>query len=146
MDEMKWTPLLVEERMEEAADVLARLPDRKVQGHFCNWPPILREYWESFGWQEASMRRPQPSAAAIDRMDETMTWLAWVDPVDAKVIWLRASGHRWKAVCWKTGLARTAANQHWMYGLYVIVWRLNGLELPRNKNRKQLIAAVRKAA
>ena len=45
---------------------------------------------------------------------------------DAKIVWLRASGQRWKEICWKVGLARAAANEHWLYALCVMAHRLNG--------------------
>lgn len=135
----QWTPLRVEERLVEAADVLCHLPEPKVQGFFSTWPPVVHEFWEAFGWHDARLLRPRPSPAAIDRMDETMTWLAWLEPREAKIVWLRASGERWKAICWKMGLARTAAHQHWMFALCVIAWRLNGRRLPRNSSRRRVI-------
>lgn len=139
MADNHWTPSLVEERMVEAADTLKRLPEERVRGYFSTWPPIIHDYWEAFGRHDVKLRRPWPSPAAIDRMDETMTWLVWLDPTEARIVWLRASGERWKEVCWKVGLARTAANQHWMYALCVIAWRLNGRRLPRNISRRRVI-------
>ena len=139
MADIRWTASLVEERMVEAADTLRRLPEERVQGYFSTWPPVIRDYWEAFGREDVRLRRGPPSAAAIDRMDEAMTWLAWLDPAEARIVWLRASGERWKTVCWKVGLARTAAHQHWMYALCVISWRLNGRRLPRNISRRRVI-------
>ena len=49
MAEPKWTPLLVEVQLAEAADVLKRLPNVTVQGYASTWPPYVREYWESYG-------------------------------------------------------------------------------------------------
>ncbi len=142
MNDIHWTPSLVETYMVEAADVLGRLPNVKVHGYASTWPPILREFWESFGWQEAVLRRPPPSAAAIDRMDMALQWLGWLDPVDARIIWLRASGKRWKEVCWTSGLARAAAHQHWLFALCFIAWKLNGQRIPRNMSMRDLIAAT----
>ena len=134
-----WTPLRVEERLVEAAEVLSHLPEPRVQGFFSTWPPVVHEFWEAFGWNETKVLRPWPSPAAIDRMDETMTWLAWLEPAEAKIVWLRASGERWKAICWKVGLARTAAHQNWLYALCVIAWRLNGRRLSRNVSKRRVI-------
>ena len=139
MADTHWTPLLVEERMVEAAEVLSRLPETRLRGYFGTWPPVVREFRESFGWHETQLRRPRPSPAAIDRMDEAFTWLPWLDPIDARIVWLRASGEPWKVICWKVGMARTAAHQHWMFGLCVIAWRLNGRRLPRNLSRRRVI-------
>ena len=143
MDDIVWTPSLVETHMVEAADVLARLPDTKMQGYVSLWPPMMREFWESFGWEDAVLKRPPPSAAAIDRMDMALRWLLCLDPVDARIVWLRACGRPWKEVCWQSGLARAAANQHWLFALCVIAWKLNGRSLPRRISKRDLIAATR---
>lgn len=145
MAEQRWTASLVEERMVEAADTLKRLPEERVQGYFSTWPPVIRDYWEAFGREDVRLRRGPPSAAAIDRMDEALAWLAWLDPAEARIVWLRASGERWKTVCWKVGLARTAAHQHWMYALCVISWRLNGRLLPHNVSRRRVIEETQAA-
>ena len=140
MADIHWTPSLVEEYITEAADVLARLPDTRLRGHATSWPPIVREYWEAFGWQDAVLKRPPPSAGAIDRMDMALQWFAWLDPVDSKIVWLRACGRPWKAVCWEVGLARAAAHLHWMFALCVIAWKLNGKTISRRMSKRALIA------
>jgi hypothetical protein len=103
----------------------------RVQGYFSNWPSVIRDFWEAFGWHQVRVRLGPPSAAAIDRMDEALVWLGWLEPDDARVVWMRASGKRWKNICWKVGLQRSAAHQHWLYALALIAWRLNGGRAPR---------------
>ncbi|CAA7624198.1 DUF6362 family protein [Magnetospirillum sp. SS-4] len=139
MAEATLTPAEVEERLAEAADILRRLPESRVQGHASTWPPYVREYWESYGIAEVKLRRPPPSAAAITRMDEALPWLTWLDPVDAKIAWLRANGDRWKVICWSVGMQRSAVHQHWLYGLCVIAWRLRGQAVPVKRSRQFLI-------
>jgi len=145
MAEPKWTPLLVEEQLAEAADVLKRLPNVTVQGYASTWPPYVREYWESYGVAEVTLRRPPPSAASIDRMDQALAWLRWLDAVDAKIIWLRANGDRWRMVCGTVGLSRAAAHRHWMFALCVIAWRLNGRQMPRNLSRQYVMERMNQA-
>jgi hypothetical protein len=132
----EWTPSLVEARLTEAAIVLKRLPRVKVQGYFSTWPAIVHEFGDLVG-QEPRPMRILSSPAAISRMEETLTWTVGFDPVDGKIIWLRASGERWKAICCKVGLQRTAAHEHWLYALCVIAFRLNGrrfnTRLPKRK-------------
>lgn len=79
MAEQHWTASLVEERLAEAADVLRRLPEERVQGYFSTWPAFLRDVREAYGWQQARMRPIPPSPGAIDRMDEAMRWLRWLE-------------------------------------------------------------------
>lgn len=102
--EQAWTPKLVEERLAEAADTLRRLPAVKVQGYICSWPTVVRTMHEAYGWHAARVCLGPPSPGAIDRMDETITWLAWLEPDDAKIVWLRASGVRWKLITWGLGI------------------------------------------
>ena len=143
MADIRWTASLVEERLVEAADTLRRLPEQRIQGYFGTWPPIVRDYWEAYGREEVRLRRGPPSAAAIDRMDEALVWLSWLEPIDARIVWLRASGERWKVVCWQVGLARAAAHRHWLFALSVIAWRLAGGRIPAHHARQRVIEMVR---
>jgi hypothetical protein len=138
MAETHWTPSLVEERLTEAASVLKRLPEPKLQGYYNLWPRIIYEFSDLVG-QEPRPMRVLPSPAAISRMEETLTWTVGLDPVDGKIVWMRAFGERWKTICWTVGLQRSAAHEHWLYGLCVIAWRLNGRRLNRNHSRRRVI-------
>jgi hypothetical protein len=105
MTEHRWTASMVEERMAEAAQVLRGLPQEWGQGHFSSWPEVVRDFWDAFGWHDAVLRPARPSPAAIDSMDEAMTWLRWLDPIDAKIVWERAANTRWKPICYRFGMA-----------------------------------------
>jgi hypothetical protein len=135
----EWTPSLVEERLAEAAYVLKRLPEEKVQGYFSIWPTMLYEFSDLVG-QEPKPMRVLPSPAAISRMEETLSWTVGLDPIDGKIIWMRAYGERWKTICWTVGLQRSAAHQHWLYALCVIAFRLNGRRLNRSHSKQKVIA------
>ena len=106
MAETRWTPSLVEERFVEAASVMKRLPGVRVPGYFNTWPSMMREFADLVGQEPCPMRLPPPSAGAITRMEETLDWLRWLDADDARIVWMRATGERWKAICWKVGVAR----------------------------------------
>lgn len=142
MTELKWTPSLIEERFVEAADVMKRLPNVRIPGHFNTWPAMMAEFADLIGREPERLRRGPPAPDAISRMDEALMWLRWLDPVDAKIVWLRASGQRWKEICYKVGLARAAANEHWLYALCVMAFRLNGRS-PANQSRRSLIGKMR---
>lgn len=124
MDEPHWTPKLVEARMEEAADTLRRLPEDRLRSARSSWPPIIREFHDAYGAEPARLRLGPPSAAAIDRMDQSLEWLRWLEADDARIVWLRACGVRWKAICWKVGMCRTKVWRHWVAALTVISGRL----------------------
>jgi Domain of unknown function (DUF6362) len=76
-------------------------------------------------------------------MEETLKWLRWLDPIDANIVWLRATGKRWKAICYEVGLARAAANEHWLYALCRIAWRLNGWRRAQPRSKRRLIEQFR---
>jgi len=136
MTKIFWTPSLVEERLSEAADVLKRMPKVTVPGYFCAWPHIIHEFEDLVG-QEPSRKWNPPTAKEISRMEETLSWTIGLDPVDAKIVWLRAYRKSWKLILSKVGLCRSGANEHWLYALCVIAWRLNGQrDLKRVGKRK----------
>lgn len=142
----EWTPEMVEERLVEAAAVLKRLPAQRGQGYFSTWPQMFVEFSDLVGQTPEPMRLPPPSAAAIDRMEQALQWFAWLEPKDSKIVWLRAGGMRWKDVCWRVGLARAAAHEHWLYALCFIAWRLNGSCSSKLKAKRAMIAASRRQA
>ena len=142
MGDKHWTPLLVEEQLAEAADVLKRLPEEQVQGYFSTWPEVVRSVYDAFGWHDPVLKRPWPSPASIDRMDEAMRWLWWLEPVDAKIVWSRASGKRWKPICYVAGMGRTAAWERWVMGLCVIAMKLNGTGIPKRPARLRAMATI----
>ncbi|HZT24118.1 MAG TPA: DUF6362 family protein [Pseudolabrys sp.] len=131
------TPTEVEARFEEAAATLRRLPEKRVTGYFNAWPPIVRSVYDMYGWEPARMPRIAPSPAAISRMEETFTWLAWLDPDDARIVWLRAEGVRWKPICWRLGMTRATAWRRWVAALITISNRLSSPANRRKKTRKK---------
>src|SRR6266404_1130699 len=143
MNDTKWTPDMVEEWLTEAAHVLKRLPSIRVQDYFSTWPRTAAEFSDLVAQTPRPMRLPPPSAAAISRMETTLGWIAWLEPIDSKIVWMRASGERWKSICWTIGLARAAAHEHWLYALCVIAGRLNGRVRLNHFARRRLIAHAR---
>jgi hypothetical protein len=145
MADLEWTPAMVEERFAEAADVMKRLPKVRVPGYASTWPKVLHEFADMVGQEPKRMRRPPPSPAAISRMEQALEWLRWLEAVDSKIVWLRASGERWKAICGRVGLGRAAANEHWQYALCVVAWRLSGRLVGVTMSRRRMIERTRAA-
>ena len=133
----EWTAELVEERLFEAADVMKRLPDTRVQGYFSLWPKIVPEFSDLVGREPERLRRPPPSPEAISRMERTMPWLTWLEPEDAKLVWARAEGSRWKLICWRFGISRPTAYRRWRHALRLIAWRLHGRAVPIDCSRRR---------
>jgi hypothetical protein len=143
MPDIKWTPSLIEERFVEAADVMKRLPNMRVPGYFNTWPKMLLEFADLVGQEPPRLRRPPPAPDAISRTEETLGWLRWLEADEARLIWMRAEGTPWRAICQRFGFARATAHRRWEYALCVIMWRLHGRPLPQKWSRRFLRERVR---
>jgi len=133
---MTWTASMVEARLEEAAFTLDRLPDTRVPGYFNTWPQIVRSVHESFGYERVRAPRIAPTPQAISRMEETFTWLTWLNPDDARIVWMRAEGLQWKPICWRVGLSRQHAWRRWVAALLTVSNRLSTASKRRTAKHK----------
>jgi Domain of unknown function (DUF6362) len=129
-----WTPTLVAERLAEAADVLDRLPEPRLRG-FYSLLPLLPDAPAGDG---ARTRPAAPAPEAIDRMDEALGWLCWLDPEERRLVWLRADGMPWKWITHRFGIGRTTAWQRWTIALLKITTRLNAAAEQDRSNTKPL--------
>lgn len=143
MADEQWTPLMVEERLEAAADVMRRLPPVTVQGYYSLWPRYRYEFADLVGQDPPKTRLPPPSPEAITRMDEAMEWLKWLEPEDAKLVWARAERTPWKGICVQFGTSRATAHRHWQYALVLIAWRLNGKRVSLKQSRRAFFERAR---
>ncbi len=143
MAEIRWTPPMVEERLVEAADVMRRLPDVRAPRYFNTWPKILHEFADLVGQEPPKLKRLPPSSDAINRMEEALNWLRWLEAEDTKLAWARAERTPWKMICWRFGISRATAHRRWQYVLSLIAWRLNGRRVPGKRSRSFLVERVR---
>jgi hypothetical protein len=135
----RWTAALVAERLAEAADVLDRLPERRAPGLYSLWPipPDVAS------GDAAPTRLAAPPPAAIDRLDEVLIWLAWLEPEERHLVWLRAVGLPWKRVTHRLAIGRTTAWQRWTIALLKIATRLNATGEQDRPNNKPLNRSAR---
>ena len=73
-------PMTAEEvisRFEEAGRTLMALPAKgcRPAGYGNGWPAVVHAMEEAYGYGEAEIRPPVPSAQAITRMDEAYGWV-----------------------------------------------------------------------
>lgn len=140
---MEYTPGIVEDRMEEAALTLRRLPNPPgsgPKGYGSSWPEYVHEAKHAYGYHEARMR-VVPNAAEIARMEECLEWLRLISPEDAKILWLRAEGRRWRQVGIAVGVVRQTAWRRWVAALQTIANHLN-----RNEKSARRRKAAKRAA
>jgi Domain of unknown function (DUF6362) len=131
MSKAAWTPELVAERLEGAVDVLSRLPEDKVGGLYDLWPRLV-------GTICAGARPLLPAPEAIDRMDEAIGWLSWLDLEERRLVWLRAEGLPWKRITHRLGIGRTTAWHRWTTALLKLATRLNAADEQNRLNNKRL--------
>jgi hypothetical protein len=127
----RWTPAAVADRLAEVADVLARLPEERVRGLYHLWPRMIEA--PSWGCCAAA-----PAPEAIDRMDEALGWLCWLEPEERRLVWLRAEGLPWKRITHRLGIGRTTAWQRWTSALLKISTRLNAAAEQNSPDIKSL--------
>lgn len=134
MVKQKWDGKLVAERLEEAAETLKRLPGEQMRGYRSSWPETIPT-WEDYGWNKAKVRLGPPLPEAIDRMDESMTWLRWLEKDQVRLVWSRAERIPWKLIMQKFGICRETARQKYLVALVNIASRLNQIaveKMPRH--------------
>jgi len=135
----EWTASIIEERLEEAAATLRRLPPVKLRGYFSAWPQIIHVAEDKRDWEVLVKRLGPPSAQAISRMEETLTWFRWLTPDENRLIWLRAEKVSWKSICWKLGYSRTTAWRNWVFAVHKVSFMLNeaqiSVRLPSSKEQ-----------
>jgi hypothetical protein len=129
----RWTVDEVEEMLIEAADTLKRLPAHRPRGYISSMPTPVRSVQEMLDCEPAKLRRPPPPAAAIDRLDMVLGWMAWLEEDQIRVLWARAAGVPWRPICTRLGCGRTKAWQIWVTALVLLKVKLNdaAVALPR---------------
>lgn len=135
-------PRMIEDRMEEAALTLRRLPHPPgsgPKGYGGSWPEYVRDARHAYGYDEARIKII-PSAAEIQRMDECIDWLRWLDPDDAKIVWLRAEGKRWRQVCIHAGCVRQTAWRRWAAALLTVAKHMTANE--KSKTKRAAVAST----
>jgi hypothetical protein len=141
---MTLTPREIEDRLEEAAWTLRQLPEKdRPRGYGRSWPDVVHEAKHAYGYTEARPMKVIPSPAAISRMEECFDWLLMLDPEDARIVWLRAEGQRWRQVCYRAGVVRSTAWRRWVAALITISKKLDHLDKSKGKAKpaKPLAAA-----
>lgn len=110
-------------RFEECVSTLHKLPGEKSLGYKNYWPEIHYDQRE-LARQEVQPIRLRPTPDQITRMEETLTWITWIDECERKLIWLRAYHTPWRVISRETGLARTSAQRYWQRALMKVEERL----------------------
>lgn len=113
----------VAHRFEECVSTLRKLPGERSLGYVSYWPEIKYDQRE-LARQEAQPLRLRPAPDQITRMEETLTWITWVNHGERNLVWLRAYRTPWRAISRKTGFPKTSAQRYWQGALLKIAERI----------------------
>lgn len=101
----------LQRRLLEAADVLRRLPVERPAGYRSNMPEPVHDPAEAYGWDGERPRPAKPTPEEISRLDEVLAWTAWLAPYERVVVWARAQGIPWRAICRRLNCSRPTATR-----------------------------------
>jgi uncharacterized protein DUF6362 len=127
-------------RLEEAGATLLALPgtgwSTRVRSSSIE---IIRTALEAYGWEAARIRPAVPSAEKIDRMDEAMSWIAFIQ--DSRYVLRRVVGARslvhpvtdrhlysWRRLGAALGADHKAVQRWHAQGVAIIVAALHGTD------------------
>ncbi len=110
-------------RFEECVSTLRKLPGERSLGYVSYWPEIKYDRRE-LARQEVQPIRLRPTPDQITRMEETLSWITYVNHGERNLIWLRAYRMPWRVISRETGFPRTSAQRYWQGALIKIAKRL----------------------
>lgn len=119
-----WTPALVADRLERAADVERRRPAQHL------WPAGVRSSWPTHQIQHdfdvAEVRPPLPSSHEILLAEEAMGWLLLIRSSEVrKIVWSKANGKSGRTLMAEFGRSRKTLDRLCASGWESIANRLN---------------------
>lgn len=91
----------IKARFEEAAETLRALPLRardRPQARLTRWPDVVHQAMLAYGWTAMRVRPPAPSPGAIDRLDETLSWLWALADDERRLVMARAFRLPWRRI------------------------------------------------
>jgi len=110
-------------RFEECVSTLRKLPGDRRLSYINYWPDIIYSP-RDLAFQEPAPIKLWATPDQITRMDETLSWLHWVNQGERHLIWFRAEGVSWREIACRTGFPKTSAQRYWQRALLVISRRL----------------------
>ena len=70
-------------------------------------------------------RPPRPTREQISRLDEVLGWQTLISEQDRHILWARAAGIRWRAICKRFRISRSTANRRWLGALIDLAEAVN---------------------
>jgi hypothetical protein len=118
------------EQIKRATRTLRKLPPDVASPKFCNWPDIIRSFYEI--WRDGVTTPPRIglSAKQITEMDQVIRWLAWLTQHPAygkeytRIIWARAENRSWRKIGTVVGLSKDACRLRFRHGVFALFYAI----------------------
>jgi hypothetical protein len=119
------------EQIKRAVRTLRKLPPVTVKSRFCNWPDIVRSFYEV--WREGETTPPKIGITAkqITEMDQVIAWLAWLSqhpgfgPDYTRIMWARAENVPWKRIAKLVGKSPRTCQEWFRVGVFGLAYALD---------------------
>lgn len=119
------------EQVKRAVRTLRKLPPVTVRSRFCNWPDIVRSFYEV--WREGETTPPKIGVTArqITEMDEVIAWLAWLSQHPgfgqdySRIIWARAENVPWRKIGAMVGRSPNTCRETFRIGVFGLAHALD---------------------
>ncbi|MFO0906795.1 MAG: DUF6362 family protein [Isosphaeraceae bacterium] len=115
------------DQVARAVRTLRKLPPVAVRSRFCNWPPIVRSFHESYGYAEATMPRLVPTARQLSDLDAVIRWIAWLSRYGEeypRIVWARAENRSWRHIATVAGLPKSTCEWRFREAIYALTMAL----------------------
>lgn len=98
-------------------------------------PDYIKDFWESYGTDKATIDAPPPTGVQIDRLDMVMAAMATpqLSIHERQLLWDRAGNKPWKDILWRRHVPERSLKRHYSQALAVFAMSLTDNEANKIK-------------
>lgn len=140
---MAFWPDVIQERLDAMGRIFDRLADFGEINRRLKPGEQATDTVVDYG--EISPNRERPSGAAIDRMDEALPWLTWLDKTEFNIVVMRAKEMSWRRIAHRYGKTDTTVKRWHDDGIRGVHARMSespGLGPRLNRLGRQVLTAT----
>ncbi|OWK39534.1 DUF6362 family protein [Fimbriiglobus ruber] len=115
------------EQIERATRTLKKLPRVGVKSRFCNWPEVIQNFMDAYGYTDPVPPKIVPTARQLTEMDQVIRWLAWLSSFGEeypRIVWSRAAGASWRGIAGRVGLSPPTCKERFRIGVCAIMYAI----------------------
>lgn len=129
--------LKIFEQIEAAARAERKMQPVTVRNVFCNWPEIIRSFYEAYG-QTAATAKVNLTSRQITEYNQVIVWLGWLPKLDQQILWARANGFSWREIAAQAGKSDKTCKQMAQDSVLCIYIKHNRIRIPIKIEQKPL--------